>query len=201
MSRFYRVIHMILRPLLYLLFPISAEGLENIPAGGAVLCCNHASAWDPVLLAIRIPRTVPLRFMAKAELFQNPILAWLIRKLGAFPVHRGSNDLGAMKTAMKCLQEGQKLVGFPEGTRGAEEGDASAKGGAVVLSTRTGVPMVPVYCGGPKRLFRRDTIVFGAPYQPVIAGRRPTPEENREIAEKLMERIYALKGTVCDAGN
>ena len=53
--------------------------------------------------------------------------------------------------------------------------------------------MVPVYCGGRKRLFHRDTIVIGAPYQPVIAGRRPTPEENRDIAEELMERIYALK--------
>ena len=56
MSRFYRVIHMILRPLLYLLFPISAEGLENIPAGGAVLCCNHASAWDPV--RVTFPATI-----------------------------------------------------------------------------------------------------------------------------------------------
>ena len=193
MNRFYRTVHMILRPLLYLLFLISAEVVENIPAGGAVLCCNHASAWDPVLLALRIPRTIPLRFMAKAELFRNPLLAWLIRKLGAFPVHRRSNDLSAMKTAMKCLQEGQKLIVFPEGTRVAEEGEASAKGGAVVLSTRTGVPMVPVYCGGRKRLFHRDTIVIGAPYQPVIAGRRPTPEENRDIAEELMERIYALK--------
>ena len=123
----------------------------------------------------------------------NRMRRWLIRKLGAFPVHRRSNDLSAMKTAMKCLQEGQKLIVFPEGTRVAEEGEASAKGGAVVLSTRTGVPMVPVYCGGRKRLFHRDTIVIGAPYQPVIAGRRPTPEENRDIAEELMERIYALK--------
>ena len=101
-----------------------------------------------------------------------------------------------MKTAMKCLQEGQKLIVFPEGTRVEEEGGASAKGGAVMLSTRTGVPMVPIYCGGKKRLFRRDTVVFGEPYSPVIAGRRPTPEENREIAEELMERIYALKESV-----
>ena len=101
-----------------------------------------------------------------------------------------------MKTAMKCLQEGQKLVVFPEGTRVDQEGEASAKGGAVMLATRTGVPMVPVYCGGKKKFFRRETIVFGTPYCPVITGRRPTPEENRQIAEELMERIYALKEIV-----
>lgn len=193
MNRFYRVAHSILRPLLYLLFPLSVQGVENIPDGGAVLCSNHASAWDPVLVALKIPRTVPLRFMAKAELFKNPLLNWLLRKLGAFPIHRGANDLGAMKTAMKCLQDGQKLMVFPEGTRVEEEGEASAKGGAVMLAIRTGVPMVPIYCGGKKKLFHRGTIVFGAPYSPVIAGRRPTPEENRDIAEELMRRIYSLK--------
>ena len=193
MNRFYRVIHAVLRPLIFLLFPLSVQGRENLPEGGAVLCSNHASAWDPILVALKIPRTVPLRFMAKAELFRNPVLGWLLRHLGAFPVHRGANDLAAMKTAMKCLQEGQKLIVFPEGTRVEEEGGASAKGGAVMLSTRTGVPMVPIYCGGRKHLFHRDTIVFGEPYSPVIAGRRPTPEENRDIAEELMERIYALR--------
>ena len=193
MNRFYRVVHAILRPLLHLIFPLSGEGVENIPGGGAVLCSNHASAWDPVLVALKIPRSVPLRFMAKAELFQNPILGWLLKKLGAFPIHRGANDLAAMKTAMKCLQDGQKLLVFPEGTRVEEEGGTSAKGGAVMLATRTGVPMVPIYCGGKKRLFHRGSIIFGRPYAPVIAGRRPTPEENREIAEGLMERIYALK--------
>ena len=193
MNRLYRVAHSILRPLLYLLFPLSVQGVENIPDGGAVLCSNHASAWDPVLVALKIPRTVPLRFMAKAELFKNPLLNWLLRKLGAFPIHRGANDLGAMKTAMKCLQDGQKLMVFPEGTRVEEEGEASAKGGAVMLAIRTGVPMVPIYCGGKKKLFHRGTIVFGAPYSPVIAGRRPTPEENRDIAEELMRRIYSLK--------
>ena len=193
MNRLYRVAHSILRPLLYLLFPLSVQGVENIPDGGAVLCSNHASAWDPVLVALKIPRTVPLRFMAKAELFKNPLLNWLLRKLGAFPIHRGANDLGAMKTAMKCLQDGQKLMVFPEGTRVEEEGEASAKGGAVMLAIRTGVPTVPIYCGGKKKLFHRGTIVFGAPYSPVIAGRRPTPEENRDIAEELMTRIYSLK--------
>ena len=196
MNRFYRVVHAILRPLLYLFFPVSAVGVENIPAGGAVLCINHSSAWDPVLVALKIPRAVPLRFMAKAELFRNPMIGWLLRKLGAFPIHRGANDLSAIKTAMKCLQEGQKLVVFPEGTRVDQEGEASAKGGAVMLATRTGVPMVPVYCGGKKKFFRRETIVFGTPYCPVITGRRPTPEENRQIAEELMERIYALKEIV-----
>ena len=190
---FYRIAVFVLRPLVLLLFPTRAVGRENIPAGGALLCINHASGWDPVLVVVKLPGRTPLRFMAKQELFKNPILRWLLGKVGAFPVNRGGSDIHAIKTALKSLQEGAKLVVFPEGTRVEQEGEASAKGGVVMLATRAGVPMVPVYCGGKKRLFRPTTVVFGAPYVPQIAGRRPTAEENREIAEELMERIYALK--------
>lgn len=195
MNRFYRVVHTILRPLIFLLFPTSAVGMENIPEGGVLLCVNHASAWDPILVALKLRRTIPLRIMAKIELFKNPLLGWFLRHVGVFPVNRGGSDLSAMKTSLKCLQDGQKLMVFPEGTRVEQEGDTSAKGGVAMLSTRTGAPMLPVYCGGKKKLFRRSTIIFGQPYTPVIAGRRPTPEENRRIAGELLDRIYALRGT------
>ena len=98
-----------------------------------------------------------------------------------------------MKTALKCLQSGEKLVIFPEGTRVEEAGDASAKTGAVMLASRTGVPIVPVYCGEKRKFLRRTTIVFGTPYQPQFAGRRPTAEEQRRCAEELLEKIYRLK--------
>ena len=62
-----------------------------------------------------------------------------------------------------------------------------------MMATRTGVPMVPVYCGGRRKFLRKTTIVFGQPYTPVIAGRRPTPEENRAIAQEILERIYELQ--------
>ena len=106
---------------------------------------------------------------------------------------RGGNDLTAMKTALKVLHEGNRLLVFPEGTRVEEQGEVEAKGGVTVMATRTGVPMVPVYCGEKHKFLRKNTIVFGEPYIPVIAGRRPTPDENREIAGEILKRIYDLK--------
>ena len=111
------------------------------------------------------------------------------RGLGVF--YRGQ-DLTAMKTAMKVLSGGNRLLVFPEGTRVEEQGEVEAKGGVTMMATRTGVPMVPVYCGGKHKFFRKTTIVFGKPYVPVIAGRRPTPDENRAIALEVLERISAL---------
>ena len=102
--------------------------------------------------------------------------------------------MAAIKTAMKSLMEGRRLLVFPEGTRVERQGDADAKGGAAMLAVRTGVPMVPVYCGGRHKLFHRTTIVIGDPYIPQIAGRRPTPEENHQAAEEIMRRVYAMSG-------
>lgn len=192
MNRFFHIAYLFVKPIIAILFPHRVVGLENLPEGGALLCANHASGWDPVLIAVCLPNDSRLSFMGKDSLFRIPVLGWLIRKLGAFPVKRGGNDLVAMKTAMKALTDGRRLLVFPEGTRVAHQGDTEAKGGVTVMATRTGTPMIPIYCGGKHKLFRRTTVVFGEPYCPVIAGRRPTPEENHQAAEEVLSRIYAM---------
>ena len=192
MTRFYRIIYAIAAPIIHLLFPCRTVGLEDFPEEGALLCANHASGWDPILIALNLPKDARLTVMAKDQLFRIPLLGFFLKKLGIFPVKRGGNDLTAMKTAMKVLSGGNRLLVFPEGTRVEEQGEVEAKGGVTMMATRTGVPMVPVYCGGKHKFFRKTTIVFGNPYVPVIAGRRPTPDENRAIAQEILERIYAL---------
>lgn len=192
MNLFFHVIYIIVRPLIKFLFPFRTVGAENIPEGGALLCANHASGWDPILIALALPNDSRLYFMAKEELFKNGFLRWLITKLGGFPVKRGGNDLAAMKTSLKVLGNGDRLLVFPEGTRVEKEGDADAKGGITVMANRTGVPIIPIYCGGKKKLFYRYTIAFGTPYIPQIAGRRPTPEENQRAAGEVMDRIYEM---------
>ena len=74
MNRFYHIAYLVVKPILSLLFPHRVIGLENLPEGGALLCANHASAWDPVLIAVCLPNDSRLSFMAKDSLFA--FLAW-----------------------------------------------------------------------------------------------------------------------------
>lgn len=193
MNRFYHFVYRVIKPLICLFFPHRVVGLENMPEGGALICANHVSAWDPFLIAISLPVDSRLVVMAKDELFHIPVIGFLLRKLGVFPVKRGGNDLGAMKTAIRSLNEGRRLLVFPEGTRVDSREESEAKGGAVVMATRTGTPVVPVYCGEKHKFLRRTTIVFGEPYRPMVAGRRATAEENRQASEEIMRRIYAME--------
>ncbi|MBQ9647952.1 MAG: 1-acyl-sn-glycerol-3-phosphate acyltransferase [Oscillospiraceae bacterium] len=193
MTRFYRIFHFIFYPILWLLFPFTIHGRENVPKDRAVvLCGNHAHAIDPFLICLALPRNVPVRIMGKKELFDKPFLGWLLTHLGGFPVDRGHSDLAAVKTSIKTIKDGAHLLVFPEGTRVEREGDVRPKGGVVMIAMRTGAPLLPVYAGKKRKLFRMTHIVFGEPYAPKTAARHGTAEEYQEYADEIMRRAYAL---------
>lgn len=183
-----------------ILHPTSVEGMEHLPKSGVLLCPNHSSNWDPILVALRLPINYRLHIMAKEELFRYPLLGWLLSKVGAFPVSRGNNDIQSVKTAIQAIKAGDNLLIFPEGTVirngiGCVDGlPPHAKGGVAVIGVRTGATLVPVFVDGEKKLFHRTRIIFGEPYEPVYTGRHGTSEEMQKIADDLLEAAYALGG-------
>ena len=197
---FFTVVYYLGRALLSVLFPATVEGLDRLPRNGVLLCPNHSSNWDPILIALRLPVNYRLHIMAKVDLFKNPILAWILRRLGAFPVSRGSSDIQSVKTAMQAIKSGDNLLIFPEGTTihngiGYVDGlPAHAKGGVAVIGVRTGATLVPVFVDGPKKPFHRTRIIFGEPYTPVYTGHHGTSEEMQKIADDILAAAYALGG-------
>ena len=197
---FFTVVYYLGRALLSVLFPATVEGLDRLPRNGVLLCPNHSSNCDPILIALRLPVNYRLHIMAKVDLFKNPILAWILRRLGAFPVSRGSSDIQSVKTAMQAIRSGDNLLIFPEGTTihngiGYVDGlPAHAKGGVAVIGVRTGATLVPVFVDGPKKPFHRTRIIFGEPYTPVYTGHHGTSEEMQKIADDILAAAYALGG-------
>lgn len=183
-----------------LLHPVTVEGLDRLPRSGVLLCPNHSSNWDPILVALKLPVNYRLHIMAKEELFKNPLLGWLLRKVGAFPVSRGNNDINTIRTSIQAIKDGDNLLIFPEGTTihngvGYVDGlPAHAKAGVAMIGVRTGAKLVPVFVDGEKKLFHRTRIIFGEPYEPHYTGRRGTSEEMQKIADGILEAAYALGG-------
>ena len=199
-NRFFVFVYYVLGFIMRIIHPTTVEGLEKLPKSGALLCPNHSSNWDPVLLGLRLPVNYRLHAMAKEELFKNPILGWIIRKLGAFPVSRVNNDIQAVKTAIQVLKAGDNLLIFPEG-RVVRNGvayidglPAHAKSGVAMIGVRTGAKLIPVFMDGEKKLFHRTRIIFGDPYEPAYTGRHGTSEEMQKIADDILVQAYALGG-------
>lgn len=199
MNLFYRIVWT-LGHILYPLFRIEVKGRENLPKGGVILCPNHATDIDPVLIALCLPINYHIHFMAKAELFEKKLLGSIIRALGAFPVQRGAHDIQAVKTAMQVIRRGENLLIFPEGTTirngvGYHDGlPPRAHTGIAMIGVRTGAVLVPVFCDGQKKLFHKTRIYFGEPYKPEVANRHGSPEEYQAIASEILRQAYALGG-------
>lgn len=167
-------------------------GREKVPDGGCVLVANHTQWADPVLVGTALGNQYPLVAMAKKELFQIKLLGPLISALGAFPVDRGTADIGAIKTSLKAVKEGKKLLIFPEGGTKHKAGD-EAKVGAAMITARTGAPIVPIYISENKKFRSKVYVVFGDAY---IPEKTKSKDGYRAIADDMMRRIYALKETI-----
>ena len=144
---FYRIainaVHGIMR--VVLLYKI--RGKENIPNEGAfLLCSNHRSWIDPVLIAAGSPRQ--LTFMAKEELFSVPVIGRLIKALGAFPIKRGRGDAAAVMATLKIMKRGGATLIFPEGTRTKTGEMGRFKAGAFKIAMDMGLPVVPITLNG-----------------------------------------------------
>lgn len=192
---FYTGARIVMSPILRLIFCIKRTGHRNLPSQGPViLCSNHRSNYDPVILGASLSRD--LKFMAKAELFKNPVLRFIITSLGAFPVRRGKGDSEAVKKAISILKDGDVLAMFPEGTRLKEGGTPLRfKSGAALFAYQTHAPIVPVaiVAKGKVRPFKRIEVRVGKPLSFEELGFTDGSTENiRKVSEFLHNQVEAL---------
>lgn len=189
---FYDIVRVIVRAALTLVFRIRRMGHENVPKeGGVILAFNHKSNWDPVIAGLTTKRH--LRFMAKEELFKNPVFGRLIKSFGAFPVHRGKGDIGAVKSSLKILGAGEAMLMFPEGHRIKDNKKVKAKPGIAVIAQRAKVPIVPVNISGKYAWMHKITVTYGKPvYLDEYYGCRLEQEKIQSIADGILDNIREL---------
>lgn len=126
-----------------LIFPVIITGRKNIRRKGRViLCCNHQSMLDPLIMWGRIFRR-RFKYMAKESLFKNKFMGFLYSCLGAYPVNRSATDISAIKKTLGYLKEEKAVCIFPEGTRLKTDESNELKSGVVIFALKTGAPIVP----------------------------------------------------------
>lgn len=123
---------------------IDVQHRERLQVDGPVIyVCNHLSNLDPPIVASLLPRRS--LFLAKRELFNNPLFTFLLKGWGAYPVSRYSADLHALRWARTILAAQRAVVMFPEGTRSRNlEGLKKAQIGTALLATQSGATLVPI---------------------------------------------------------
>ncbi len=162
---FYQIVRAFLLVIVKMLYRIKIHGKENIPGRKPfIICSNHLSWWDPVVIGTTVPGSYRIHFMAKKELFNNFIFSYLLRKACAFPLNRKDADYAAIRKAYQLLENRQVLGLFPEGSRSKNGTLQKPYNGAALIAVRSGVPVLPVAIAGPYRLFRPLHVFIGPPF-------------------------------------
>lgn len=142
---FYRGCHLFASLLFALYFRLRINGREHIPTGGMLVCCNHQSHLDPVLVGLACRE--PITYLARDTLFKG-LFAKLIIYLGAIPIQRDGLGLSGVKKTLERLRVGEKVLIFPEGTRTSDGHLQAHKGGLALIAKRAKTPILPMAITG-----------------------------------------------------
>jgi 1-acyl-sn-glycerol-3-phosphate acyltransferase len=157
----YRAIRLMVRLMAVASFRFRSFGSRNMPPEGPVLVCsNHQSHLDPVLVGMVFGRR--LNFIARKSLFKFALLRWLIQFLDAIPINRDGMGLEGIKESIRRLRRGEVVLIFPEGTRTTDGELAQLKPGFCALTRRTKAALLPVAIDGAYQAWPRNakTISF-----------------------------------------
>ncbi len=175
-------------------------GLENVPKTGAFIAVsNHASNFDPPILAAAVCR--PVAFMAKEELFRVPILKQIIQTYGAYPVKRGSSDRAAIRAALASLQDGWGVGIFLQGTRTKDGRITKPKSGAALIAAKAQVPLIPISLIGTEKILKGKSPLPNPAALTVRIGEAIAPPETvtkdaltatTEICAKQINTLHEL---------
>ena len=195
----YRIAWLVLNVIEKVLFGFVVKGRERVPmTGGVVIASNHISYCDPPVLGSGVPRE--MHYLAKEELFKNPVFGGMIRSYNAIPLKRSGGDVGALRKAVRLIRQGRAVLMFPEGTRSLSGRLLKPKAGVGMIGSLTSAPVVPAYVEGTNDLGaaflrkRRLTVSFGEPVIPSDFKDESSDERERyaKITDEVMRRIAGL---------
>jgi 1-acyl-sn-glycerol-3-phosphate acyltransferase len=193
----YPLVRAIVSPPTLLIYRVRAIGVENVPkAGPLLLAPNHFSQMDHFFVGLYLRRQV--RFMAKSQMFGTPVLTYIYKHGGVFPVRRGHHDEEAIKTADTILEQGEMLLVYAEGGRSRSGKLGQVKPGIGRIALESGAPVVPVAIQGSERVrrwkrlsFPKVTVRFGEPLSFPIE-QEPSRERQLKVAEQIFAPVRAM---------
>ena len=195
----YAIARVLLAIPLRLLCRVKVTGKEHVPLeGGCLVCPNHYSNMDAVLLGAVFPPKCQPYCIAKGELFRTPVVRSLVSGLGAIKVERNQSNVGALKAGMRMIENGQILVLFPQGKRcfGENPADTVARPGAGMIATHCKCPVLPVCIktkGMRFRLCKRTEIIIGEPISPeTICELSKEGKSYAEITNFIFDKVCSL---------
>ena len=181
-------------------FDFKVYGRENlIEEGAAILASNHQSYLDPPCIGMACRNDI--YYLARNTLYRRPLIGPLLKRLNTVPVDRDRGDVSSIKTIIRLLRSGQRVIIFPEGTRSSDGKLQPARAGLGMIIAKTLAPVVPVRvfgsyealprAGGLK--FRPVSVVVGKPMRFTEDDVKGDRDVYQTLSNRVMEKIASLE--------
>ncbi len=178
------------------------RGLENLPPGNFVLCVNHQSNFDALVLFRHIRRH--MRYVAKAQLLKVPVFGPALRRAGNIFVDRtgGSSDREKLMDAAAAVRDRVSVVFFAEGTRSDDGILRPFKKGAAAMAIEAGVPLIPAALAGTHRILEKGSVIIRPRPSALLIGEPiPTKGLTADDREALTLKAHAVVAALLEQGN
>jgi 1-acyl-sn-glycerol-3-phosphate acyltransferase len=181
-------------------FDFKVYGRENlIEDGPAILASNHQSYLDPPCIGMACRNDI--YYLARNTLYQRPLIGPLLKRLNTVPVDRDRGDVSSIKTIIRLLRSGHRVIIFPEGTRSSDGKLQPARAGLGMIIAKTLAPVVPVRVfgsfealprvGGIK--LRPVSVVVGKPMRFSGDDLKGDRDVYQKLSNQVMEKIASLE--------
>ena len=169
--------------------------------GPALICSNHVSFLDPPFIGQAFDEAI--HFFARKSLFANPLVGRILRSWQSIPIDRDKPDPSSLKTTIRILKNGGRVLMFPEGTRSYDGNLLPAEPGVGLFIAKAAAPVLPVRIHGTYEALARGAkclhpatiiLVVGDLYKPDLASLSHLPPKDlyKHLADEVMTRIAAL---------
>lgn len=175
-------------------YRLKIYGGKNFKKGPAIIASNHASYYDPCVVAVSSLEEI--NFLAKPSLFKIPFLGWLIKKLNAHRIAKSEQNVYTIKQVLKLLKEGKKVLLFPEGKRSVSGDISNIMPGIGYLAYMSKSLIIPVFVHGTyniwrkgkklPKLFGKVSCVFGTP----IDSKNLFFKDKKDFADIVNKDLY-----------
>lgn len=187
----YNALVKLIKVFVSLIFRVEVNGTENVPKeGGFILCSNHISCWDPIIIQAYVKRRI--YFMAKAELFKVFFVSSILKLIKAIPVKRTGSDLSAVKSAIKTVRSGECLGIFPTGQRSKLGSEGEVKSGVGFIACKTDAPVLPIHIDATFKIFSKVTVNIGKCVPYWDGDTKPAAEDFDRVSTCIYDDIKAL---------
>lgn len=200
MNPVYRFCHTLTRGVARSLLNFRVIDPENlIEDGPALICANHVSFFDPPLVSICFEKEI--HFLARHTLYSNPVARWLFPRLNVTPIDQDRAGMSGLKTMVRLLGAGNRVLIFPEGSRSSDGKLQPAAGGAGLVTAKSRAPVIPIRLfgayealpmGAARPRFVTTTAVIGKPLRFSETEYPSSREGYQQISDAIMAAIASL---------